>query len=187
MPYQFVQARNYTKSGSRDVKWIVIHTMQNPEKPGTALAVAKWFAGPLAPQASTHYCVDNANIVQCVGELDVAWGAPGANRAGIHIEHAGYAAQTAGEWNDDYSKAMLKLSTRLAAEIAFRWAIPLVWLSPADIVAGKPGICGHVDVTHAFKTKGGHLDPGSAFPKDAYIAAVIAASQELCHDSPPAP
>lgn len=177
--YDFIQARNYTKAEGRDVKLIVIHTMENPEKPGTAHAVAKWFASSLAPQASAHYCVDSLAIVQCAQEHDVAWGAPNANRSGIHIEHAGYAAQDASGWQDAYSASMLKLSAKLAAEIAFRYAIPLVHLSPDEIKAGKSGICGHVDVTHAYGTKGGHTDPGAAWPWDAYIAAVQAAASKL--------
>src|SRR5689334_17566080 len=83
MQHDFIQARNYTKSGDREIKWIVLHTMENPEKPKGASAVAHWFASDAAPKASAHYCVDNAEVWQCVGELDVAWGAPGANRYGI--------------------------------------------------------------------------------------------------------
>lgn len=184
MGYDFIQARNYTKSGNREPNLIVLHTMENPEKPGTALGVAKWFAGPLAPKASAHYCIDNSMIVQCVGELDVAWGAPGANRTGIHLEHPGYASQTEAGWGDAYSSACLKLSAQLAAGIAFRWAVPLRHLTPAEIKAGESGFCGHVDVTHAYNTKGGHIDPGTHFPWDSYMQLVKDSSNELCYTSP---
>src|SRR5262249_13152262 len=48
---------------------IVIHTMENAEKPDKAEEVALWFAGKTAyppPQASAHFCIDENSIVQCV-------------------------------------------------------------------------------------------------------------------------
>lgn len=182
MVNNYIQAKNYTKAKDRDVRLIVLHTMEAPEKPGTALAVAKWFGGPNAPQASAHYCIDDASITQCVSEDDVAWAAPGANKIGIHLEHAGYAKQNAADWSDAYSESMLQLSAKLAAEIAFRHAIPLVKLSSLDIAAGKAGFCGHRDCTEAFAIKGGHTDPGANFPWGHYMQLVQAAAQELCYN-----
>ena len=60
----------------------------------------------------------------------------------------------------------------LAADIAKRHNIPLVKVSPADILAGKSGFCGHIDITVAKKIAGGHTDPGANFPWDAYLALV---------------
>lgn len=170
---EFIQARNFNLANRDHVRLIVVHTMENPEKPGTALGVARWFAGPQAPQASAHYCVDSATVVQCVKETDVAWGAPSANRDGVHIEHAGYGRQTLADWSDDYSSQMIRLSAQLAAEIAARWGIEPRRLTIAEVADGKtPGFCGHADVTAAFRTKGGHIDPGPNFPWALYIARV---------------
>lgn len=175
---KFIQARNYTKAGRDSVRLIVIHTMENPEKPGTALAVAKWFASPTAPRASAHYCIDNKEYVQCVAELDVAWAAPGANRDGIHLEHAGRALQTAADWQDPYSSAMLRISAYLAADIANRYGIPVVKLTPEQVADGKSkGFCGHADVTKAFPKRGSHTDPGAGFPWDWYLELVQAAQR----------
>lgn len=168
----FIQARNYTRVAGRDIRLVVLHTMEAPEKPGTARAVAKWFAGNLAPQASAHYCIDNREVIQCVKEQDVAWGAPSANRTGVHIEHAGYANQTPDNWHDDYSNAVLDKSAKLCAEICLRYAIPLARLSPDEVRAGKAGICDHWTITQAFKTPGGHRDCGASFPWDEYVAKV---------------
>jgi len=174
-----VQARNYTTVPTRNIRLIVLHTMEAPEKPGTALAVAKWFASSSAPQASAHYCVDDANVVQCVQEHDVAWGAPGANKDGIHIEHAGYAAQTPTQWRDDFSLRMLETSSQVAAEIAQRWAIPLRKLSVPEVRDGKTmGFCGHRDVSVAF-ARSTHTDPGVNFPWDDYMALVRDAFEGL--------
>lgn len=170
----FIQARNYTPAARADIRLIVIHTMQAAEKPNTARAVAKWFAGPLAPQASAHVCVDNSEVVLCVKATDVAWGAPHANRDGYHIEHAGFAEQNGSDWGDDYSSQVIRLSAAHAAEIAKIYDIPPRHLTIEEIADGvTKGFCGHIDVTAAFKTKGGHTDPGLSFPWNLYIARVF--------------
>lgn len=176
--YPFIQARNYTKGTNRTaIDWIVIHTMENPEKPGSARTVALWFASELSPQASAHYCVDNSEIVQCVAETDVAWHAPGANAKGIGIEHAGYAHFTDVDWDEADPQAMLALSARLTAELCDRWSIPVEKISADDLRVGKRGICGHVDVTDAFSNGVGHWDPGPAFPWGQYVTLVGQASE----------
>jgi len=146
--------------------------MEAPEKPGTARGVAEWFAGPNAPMASAHYCIDAIEVVQSVPENVVAWAAPGANKRGIHLEHAGYASQNPAAWDDDYSNAVLARSAELAADICRRYLIPIVRLGPADLRVGLRGLCGHVDVTNAFNDGHGHTDPGPAFPWDRYLALI---------------
>src|SRR5580765_5605799 len=124
----FIQARNYTKGRTHNIDLLVIHTMESPEKPDTAEAVANWFAGATAPQASAHYCIDNNSIVQCDKDTDVAWHAPGANHNGLGFEHAGRAAQSAADWSDDYSDTMLRLSAELIARKCTEYGIPAVFL-----------------------------------------------------------
>jgi hypothetical protein len=174
----FVSARGQTIlwPSTRNVTLIVVHTMENPEKPKEAMNVALWFAGLTAyvpPVASAHYCVDDQETWQCVRETDVAWHAPGANSCGIGIEHAGYAAQTAKDWTDAYSLAVLEQSAQLSADIARRWNILPVRLTPADLRAGKRnGFCGHVDVTDGLNGGKGHQDPGLFFPWTTYLERV---------------
>lgn len=169
-----VQARNYLKVDSRMVDLIVIHTMESPEKPDTAEAVANWFAGPTAPMASAHYCIDNNSIVQCVFDHDVAYAAPKANHNGLHFEHAGRASQRAADWSDAYSTGELLLSAELAAIKSKEYGIPLVHLTPAQIRAGKLGFAGHIDITNAFPGSGSHTDPGPGFPWPRYLRYVKA-------------
>ncbi len=167
----FIQARNYTRGRSGPIDVLVIHTMESPETPTTAEAVANWFAGSTAPQASAHYCIDSNSIVQCVKDSDVAWHAPGANHNGLGFEHAGRAAQTPTDWSDDYSTKCLKLSAELVAQKCTEYGIPAVWLRVPDLLAGRRGITGHVQVSQAFK-RSTHTDPGPNFPVERYLGWV---------------
>jgi N-acetyl-anhydromuramyl-L-alanine amidase AmpD len=170
--YPKIQARYFTPAQRKFIDWIVIHTMEAPKTIGRARQVANWFASENSPSASPHYCVDNAEVIQCVADHDVAWHAPGANSTGIGIEHAGYASQTDADWQDAYNTAMLSGSAKLVAGLCRTYSIPAVWLSPDDLIHHKRGICGHVDVTMALDGGKGHTDPGAHFPKDRFIALV---------------
>ncbi len=184
---QFIQAKHCgPPRPSVRLDLIVIHTMEAPEKPHTARNVAAWFAGPTAPQASAHYCLDADDTIQCVKDDVVAWGAPGANRTGLHLEHAGYAAQSAADWHDDYSTRMLVRSAALAAELVKRYAIPVVHLDAAALAAdpNARGFTGHVDVTNGRNGGKGHTDPGGAFPWDDYLILVDSFLRDT--DRPPA-
>lgn len=176
--FKFVQARNYTKANrtAAGIELIVIHTMESPEKGSTAENVASWFAGPSAPKASAHYCVDQDSVVQSVKDSDVAWHAPGANHNGIGIEHAGYAKQTPEEWADPASTAMLLLSAKLVAGLCKKYEIPIVRLTPEDLKAKKKGLCGHIDITNAFNEGKGHWDPGPSFPWQQYLEMILYAA-----------
>lgn len=166
----FTRARNFTPAnrGPSDVKYLVIHDMEYPERLDSAERVANWFAGRSAPRASAHFNIDVDSIVQSVRREDVAWACPGFNRIGIQYEHAGYARQTRDEWLDDYGKAMLDLSAWLVARDARDYDVPLVKRSPAELRAGKPGLMGHVDATKAGIGGNTHTDPGKHFPWDYY-------------------
>lgn len=189
---KFVQAKNYTKvkpAAPRKVNLVVLHSMEAAEKPTTAEAVASWFAGFSAPRASAHFCVDSDSIVQCVKEQDVAWAAPGANASGIHVEHAGYARQTAAEWMDAFSWSMLNLSARLVADVCRRWAIPVEYVSAEGLLEGGRGITTHLQVTLAcqlakkrnltrspfYSAQSNHTDPGVGFPMVEYLGLVESA------------
>lgn len=164
-----IQAKNYTKTNGRDIRVIVLHTMESPEHPATAEAVAAWFAGRTAPRASTHYNIDSNSIVRSVYDRDVAWCAPGKNHDGLHIEHAGRASQNWRGWNDPFSTKMLLLSAEFIAQKCKRYGIPIRRLTVAQVRAGTKGICGHIDVTRAWPNLGSHTDPGKDFPWTRYM------------------
>jgi N-acetyl-anhydromuramyl-L-alanine amidase AmpD len=167
----FIQARNFTPSRGRHIDLLVIHSMENQEKPGAARQVAQWFAGPDAPEASAHFCIDSHEVIQCVRETDVAWAAPGANHNGIHLEHAGMARQTAEDWADVYSASMLDVSIRLATSLCKAFGIPPELVGVAGLKVGRRGITTHAYVTQAFKLST-HTDPGLEFPLLDYCRRV---------------
>lgn len=174
----FLQARNYTSvPRGRQIDYIVIHTMESPEKPNTAEAVAQWFHGSTAPQVSAHYCLDSDSIVQCVALRDVAWCAPGVNHNGIHFEHAGYASQSGRQWQDVYSQEMLRRSAELASYLCQRFEIPVKFIDADGLRAGRRGITTHAAASLAF---GGsdHWDPGPNFPMNQYLSLIRLANIE---------
>ena len=170
MAYPFVPSPHFTPASGRKIDVVVIHSMEMDETTTTAERCAAWFQNPSA-KVSAHYCVDSDSIVQCVREKDVAWHAPGANSDGIGIEHAGRAAQTTADWLDAYGQAMLALSAELVAGVCGRYRIPVTWLQPADLLAGKRGLTSHNNVSQAFK-RGSHWDPGPGFPVERYLRLV---------------
>jgi N-acetyl-anhydromuramyl-L-alanine amidase AmpD len=168
-------AKKYTKGPRKTpINLIVLHTMESQELPGTAKRVALWFAGKNAPDASAHLTIDNKDIVSVVDEQDIAWhaGEWGTNQRSLGIELAGKASQTAKDWADAYSTAMLDIAAKQVASWCKKYNIPVVKLTPAQVSGGGKGICGHIDITNAFKVSGGHTDPGVNFPWDSFIALV---------------
>lgn len=182
-PIPFKQARWFTAlQPGRRIDLIVLHSMEAPEKGSTAANCAAYLAST-SRKASAHFCCDSDEIVRCVRDKDVAYGAPGANHNGLHIEMAGYARQTEADWRDKYSWAMLKIVARLVAVKCYYLHIPPVWLTPAQVAAGSRGITCHADITKAFKRKGGHTDPGKGFPVAAFMKLVAAVYKEF--EAPP--
>lgn len=181
MAYTFIKARWFTPTGGRRIDLVVLHTAETPEGVNTARAVANYFATTTV-RASAHYTVDPKNIFQCVKDKDVAYAAPGANSNGIHLELSGRAAQTAGEWHDTYSTALLAKAATLTADICAAYKIPARYVPAAQLAAGGAaarGITTHNEVSKAFR-KSTHWDPGPNFPIIEFVNAVLGGS-------PPAP
>ena len=171
----FVESPNVTRTEGRAIDVVVIHTMEISEHADAAAACARWFANPAA-EVSAHYCVDASTVIQCVREQDIAWHARGGNTASIGIELAGYAGQGPRAWEDDYSWEVLERSAGLTAEVCARHRVPVRRLRAEDLIAGKRGITGHVDVSRAFR-KSDHWDPGPAFPWQRFLRLVRSAQR----------
>ncbi len=162
--YPFVQARWYTAANraAGSVKWIVLHAMQAPERLSTAEGTANYFAGT-SVKASAHFSCDADSTVQSVRLSDVAYGAPGANAAGVHIEQAGYSEQNVDGWADEYSQRMLREQVApLVAKLANYHSIPIKYVDAAALKRGERGVTTHKQCSDAFG--GTHWDPGPAYP-----------------------
>ena len=150
--------------------------MESQEKPKTAQQVAKWFSNDNAPKASAHFCVDDKQAVRVVEDSDIAWAAPGVNSDGLHIEIAGSARQTKGQWKDEFSLGCLDQAAKVAAAWVIKYKIPVRRLNINQVVDGKSkGFIGHIDATRAFPyLKGDHTDPGVNFPWQLFLTKVKA-------------
>jgi hypothetical protein len=172
--YPFVEGSSKHQSGPNGpITRIVIHGTCSGTHQGGAMENAHYFqqdtAGGLA-----HYVVDPGEIVQCCAEDTACWHAP-PNHGSIGIELCDPQTGPAARWQSPQDEAMLHLAAQLVVEIAARTGVPLVRIGPADLRAGKHGICGHVDVTDAFH-QSSHTDPGPDFPWSHFMDLVHAAA-----------
>jgi hypothetical protein len=103
-------------------------------------------------------------------EKDIAWHARGGNTSSVGVELAGFARQTPDDWADAYSTAGLRRAATFVADVCRRKRIPVRWLLAGDLVAGRRGITGHVEVSRAYR-KSDHC-PAPGFP--------IEASSDVC-------
>lgn len=174
LPFQ--QARNYTPANRLpfDAKWIVLHAMQAPERLTTAEGTANYFAVTTV-KASAHFSCDADSTVQSVRLKDVAYGAPSANRLGVHVEQAGYSEQSAADWSDEFSQKMLREQVApLVAKLAVTCGIPIRFVDAAGLLRGENGITTHHECSKAFG--GDHWDPGPGYPIGQLIDLARAAS-----------
>lgn len=181
----FVQAKNYTPASRKpsDIKWIVLHAMQAPERLTTAEGTANYFA-TTSVKASAHFNCDADSTVQSVRLKDVAYGAPGANKSGVHIEQAGYSEQSAVDWSDEFSQKMLRGQVApLVAKLAVACGIPIRFVDAAGLLRGENGITTHHECSKAFG--GDHWDPGGAYPMGQLLELVRRAATPSVPTPPP--
>jgi N-acetylmuramoyl-L-alanine amidase CwlA len=175
-PYPYIPAKYQKPGNDRTILWIVIHSTESLEVEGGAKNIAHYFQNPPRPGAS-HFVVDDKDIIQCVHDLDIAAGAVGANTNGLHVEQVGKAEQSAAEWADDYSVAVIANCAEVVAQWCLKWGIPVTFLHAADLQARKKGITTHAEVSKAFPGTG-HTDPGVSYPIDSFLAQVQAKCAE---------
>lgn len=186
----YVGPAAHTSTGSNQpIHRIVIHCTVSPCVPGGARATAAYFRTQ-ASGGSAHYVVDPSEAVQVVYDDTIAWHAPpNANSIGVELTDSlvsqSWDKTNANRWQNPAHQAMLNRAADLVAQLALAYGVPIRRLSSADLLAGKHGICGHVDVSQAWH-QSDHWDPGASFPWDQFMALVKASAAKF-QAPPPAP
>lgn len=146
------------------VRLVVLHTAEGAR---TNASLYAYFDRTQA--ASCHAGIDENGVSDGWVPYDrAAWTLRNGNPYSDNAEICGFASWSREEW--------LKHPGMLAGAAAWVRArclargIPIVKLSPAEVRAGKAGVCGHVDYTQA-TGDGTHWDPGPGFPWDLVISA----------------
>ncbi len=153
----FIAARWH--GGAQTPRLIVMHSTVSPCKPGQARATAQFFARE-QNKTSAHYCVDPAEVIQCVGDHTVAYHC-GYNQDSIGAEMCDYPdAKSKARWDDANHIAMEKRAARLVAELCLAYGIRPYFVGATGLKLGRKGVTTHAEMSKAFR-RSTHWDPGA--------------------------
>jgi peptidoglycan hydrolase-like protein with peptidoglycan-binding domain len=175
-----IQAAHDSGTPNSPITRLVIHATVSPTRLGQARATARYFQSQ-SSGGSAHFVVDPGEIIQCVPVNTIAWHAP-PNRGSLGVELCDSQVGSASRWGDSAHHQMLDRAAALVASLAKTHGVPIVKINAADLRAGRHGICGHVDVSQAWRQTD-HQDPGSGFPWATFMAMV----QSHANPSAPSP
>jgi hypothetical protein len=163
-------------SGNKPIRRVVIHATcpgvgyPAASKKGAASGTAKYFQMQ-SSGGSAHYIYDSSRHEEhCVPDSVTAWHAP-PNAHSIGIEICGEASYTRTQWLSAQVWPAVEEAAARTRELCARYGLPVRKLTVAQVKANAEGVCGHVDVSHAFRQTD-HTDPGPNFPWDHFMALV---------------
>ena len=140
IPFKQCNERNYRKGRDFPINWICLHFTAN--NGDTAQNNADYFAREGGLNASAHYFVDTARIVQSVKDSDTAWHC-GRERGGSYYNDCRNANSIGIEMcsiirNGVYviPEETMKRAAKLTRELMAKYHIPV------------SRVCRHYDVTH---------------------------------------
>lgn len=170
--------------GTAGIRLLIVHTSEGGELSTSAEALAGFISTPRTSTnlASYHYIADTDRVIPIVPDDYVAYANAGANHDGLSICYPGKAGQTLDQWRDTNSAAMHEQVARWLVDKSAEYSIPLRRLSVAEVKAGVRGVCGHNEVSLAFRLST-HTDPGWSFPWNDVLNRAI----DLATPPPPAP
>ena len=174
---------NDSGTGNRPIRRVVIHSAVIPCEPGRARQLAAMNrAGSTG--GSWHYAVDPDEVIQCSYDSVVCWHAP-PNQHSLGIEMADWpgrvpaarrgteayrSLRAAWRWSKPAQWRMLRRTARLTAQLLLAEGLPLQYLSPRDLRAGRRGWTTHDSVSRAWG-QSTHWDPGW-WPRRAFARMV---------------
>lgn len=172
---------NHSGQGNHPITRVVIHSAVMDCRPGAAQLLASWNrAGKTG--GSWHYAVDPAETIQCSYDRFVCWHAP-PNTHSIGIEMADRPATSSLRWLLPAQRRMLRRTARLTAELCLAYDLPLVFLGPAQLAAGRKGITTHAMVSETWN-QSSHWDPGG-WPRAKFMRMVRKHAQRLQEENTP--
>lgn len=164
----------HSGQGNKPITRIVLHgTVSAPVK-GGARDIARYFRSPSAG-GSAHYIIDPGEVVQSAYDSWVAWHAP-PNPHSLGIEFCDWVGKNGTPlpldrwWKDDAHWDMLRLGSRLVAELALFYKVPRTFVGAAALKTGRGGLCEHSDVSEAWH-QSSHWDLGE-FPRQRFLRLV---------------
>ena len=141
----------------RDVTCIVLHSTQGPTARGGALTLTS------RPDASVQIVLDNEECYRIVADNVVPCGVRDVNSWTLHIEQAGFAEWSKGEWMKH--RRTIQRAAFWTALWERRYRIPHRFLTTADLDAGRRrGWTTHNELSQSDISSSTHWDPGPRWP-----------------------
>jgi hypothetical protein len=175
-------------NGNKPIHRVVIHSTVSPCEPGGARNIAAYFRSNTAG-GSAHYVVDPTETVQAAYDSVVCWHAP-PNSNSIGIEMCDIPGpvpngpparlqqlRRSWRWVKPNQQAMLRRTARLTARLCLAYDVPVRYVGPRALRAGKHGITTHAAVSQAWH-QSTHWDPGF-WPRAEFMLLVRAHARRL--------
>jgi N-acetyl-anhydromuramyl-L-alanine amidase AmpD len=147
------------------INLISVHTSEG----ATTAAGLMHFLDQPGVEASYHVLVDDSTTIRYLPDDVAAWAMLSGNPRAVQVCLTGFARWPRSEWLSH--DGMLRRGASVTWDWCLAHNIPPVKLTPAQVGADFPGICGHWDWTLG-KKDGTHTDPGPNFPWDVFIKYV---------------
>lgn len=170
---------HHSGEDNHPINRVVIHSAVTPCMAGAARKLAAWNRDGRT-SGSWHYAVDPLETIQCSYDRFVCWHAP-PNGHSIGIEMADMPDQGRIRWIWRDQQRMLRRTARLTAELCLAYDLPLVFLGPAQLAAGRKGITTHAMVSETWH-ESSHWDPGE-WPRKKFMRLVRRYADQIREDA----
>lgn len=157
---------------NKPIHRVVIHETQGECVKGAAAATAAYFRNTTR-DASAHYVVDPATVVQATLDSYVAYHAPpNLHSLGVEICGVSDPKSRARFRRGTGNREALERAQLLVAQLCLAYDVPPWFQSAKSLRAGKRGVTTHAEVSKAWG-QSSHWDPG-AWPRYWFMRGVRA-------------